>query len=263
MPAPAVAFVIPVYNQRTDWLSECVTSAAEQSIRTEVVLVDDGSSPSYTPLLAPIRHIRHDSNRGIAAALNTGIQASSAEWICWLSSDDAVMPEKAEIQLRITQRYGCLASFHPYYTRHPEGKFFGFDAGDGRIQPAISPAPPRMVRYLQASGAPIIPDAWTWTSILDQRRDFSGPGGCLVNGSTSMIHRSVFEDVGLFDTSYRYGQDWEMWNRIAVKYKWLFISSVMGVRREGANLTEATRKNRFLWDVARGEDARIMETYAP
>jgi glycosyltransferase involved in cell wall biosynthesis len=89
---PVASIVIPTYNQRPQYLAEAVNSALGQTVpNVEVIVVDDGSDepPFADRDLKPenLQIIRHETNRGIAAALNTGIRASSAPWVCWLSSD--------------------------------------------------------------------------------------------------------------------------------------------------------------------------------
>jgi hypothetical protein len=62
----------------------------------EAVVVDDGSPLPVEPLLptdARIRLVHHDRNRGLGAALNTGLDASTAGYVAYLPVDDLVVPE--------------------------------------------------------------------------------------------------------------------------------------------------------------------------
>ena len=66
-----------------------------------------------------------------------------------------------------------------------------------------------------------------------------------------MLHTSVFDRVGRFNPTFRYGQDWEMWRRIGEQYLWQWSPEVLGTRRETFdNLTArisrdgATRRQR-------------------
>jgi hypothetical protein len=95
---------------------------------------------------------------------------------------------------------------------------------------------------------------------LDNQRLYLGRT-CMINGSTTMIHRQVFEDVGGFDESYRYGQDWEMWCRIGSKYLWHPIRKTLGSRREGENLTAAIADDSDKRKQRDAEDARIRARY--
>lgn len=100
---PTVSVVIPTYN-RKDVVIRAVQSALNQSVPPlEVIIVDDGSSDGISgeTLLAlgpRIRLITHPTNRGGAAARNTGIDAARGSWIAFLDSDDVWVPHKLERQ---------------------------------------------------------------------------------------------------------------------------------------------------------------------
>lgn len=202
-----------------------------QTVPVEVILVDDGSADILDCTHPAIKVIRHSENRGIAAALNTGIEAMTTEWFCWLPSDDLFAPHKVERQRASLADSGLFASFHQYYT-------FATDPTqpDGQSQ------------------------AWDWTSHLKQRRQLGV--GCAINGLTAMIHRSVFDRVGLFDPSFLYGQDWEMWARIAFTYEWHAMTDVLAYRRRnGENLTAAIEADASRRSVRDAEDARVRKLY--
>ncbi len=101
---PQVSVVIPTYN-RKDVVIRAAQSALNQSVPPlEVIIVDDGSSDGISgeTLLAldpRIRLITHPTNRGGAAARNTGIDAARGSWIAFLDSDDVWVPHKLERQV--------------------------------------------------------------------------------------------------------------------------------------------------------------------
>ena len=187
--------------------------------------VEEGSTE---PVQADAQVYRHETNRGIAAALNTGVKATRTEWWCWLSSDDVFYPGKVARQLEA--KSPC--SFHRYDVLGQDGETIG-----------CSPAVTR------------------WQTVTEQRQALAV--NCWVNGSTVMIHRDVLLDVGLFDERLRYAQDWEMWNRIGRKYLWRFIPEVLGARREHGNLTARIDANPGMRAERDAEDRQIHATYQP
>lgn len=227
-PSPVASVVIPTYNQRQWSLDAAVDSVRTQTVPVELIVVDDGSDPPASGAT-----IRHERNRGIAAALNTGIAAMATEWFCWLSSDDLFSPAKVEVQLNALLASGRRASFHRYYLW-------------SNPLPTLSEEP--------------LASAWLDMSSHKRQRQQLGTG-CAINGSTVMIHRSVFDDVGLFDESYKYGQDWEMWCRIATVCEWLPINEFLGYRFAGGNLTERIAADAEMRAVRDAEDGRIKSTY--
>lgn len=101
-----VALIVPIYNVEI-YLDECLASIERQTIfeRTEVVLVDDGSTDSsgaiasaFASRFANVRLITR-RNGGLGAARNTGIAEARAPYLAFLDSDD-VLPERS-LELRL------------------------------------------------------------------------------------------------------------------------------------------------------------------
>lgn len=90
-----VSVIIPTRN-RPAWLPRAVASALDQAAPgiLEIVVVDDGSDPPAS--LAPhaqLRLLRHPTNRGGAAARNTGLRAARGNWVLFLDDDDELLPD--------------------------------------------------------------------------------------------------------------------------------------------------------------------------
>lgn len=101
---PLVSVVIPTYND-ADVLPRALSSVLEQSYtKTEIIVVDDCSPDNTSKVIQSfdderISYIRHSKNMGGSAARNTGIQASSGEFIGFLDSDDRWLGSKLSSQL--------------------------------------------------------------------------------------------------------------------------------------------------------------------
>ena len=97
-----VSVVIPFYNG-IEYLEDCVRSVQAQTLREiEILLVDDGSSDGAGELAdrlasedARIRVI-HQENQGLSGARNSGIDASSGDYIGFVDADDLVDPQMYE-----------------------------------------------------------------------------------------------------------------------------------------------------------------------
>ena len=107
---PLVSAIVTVFNRKAT-VTAAVDSLRRQTVNDiEIVVVDDGStdgSPEAVAALADprVRVVRHDCNRGIPAARNTGLSAARGRFIAWLDSDDLARPNRFERQLRFLEAH--------------------------------------------------------------------------------------------------------------------------------------------------------------
>lgn len=99
MTTPRIAFVIPAYNAAGS-IAAAVRSAREQVVPAdEIIVVDDGSLDDTAGLAASAgARVITRVNGGPGAARNTGIQATSAEWIALLDADDIAQPDRIRLE---------------------------------------------------------------------------------------------------------------------------------------------------------------------
>jgi glycosyltransferase involved in cell wall biosynthesis len=105
--SPLVSVVIPAYNAG-DTVAETLESVCRQTYRNlQIIVVDDGSTDATAEIIE--RQARLDSrillirkeNEGVAKARNTGIQASTGEYLAPVDSDDVWHPSKIEKQMAV------------------------------------------------------------------------------------------------------------------------------------------------------------------
>jgi hypothetical protein len=103
-----LTLIIPVYG-RPKVLDRALRSVESQTaLPEEIIVVDDGSPvPSVIePDLARrlnVRLVRHETNRGPAAARNTGLRAAQTDWVTFLDSDDFLLGESISHRWRMVQ----------------------------------------------------------------------------------------------------------------------------------------------------------------
>ncbi len=100
---PLASIVISSYNYGR-YLRECIDSALGQSYpNTEVIVVDDGSTDESPDIILGygdrVKAILKE-NGGQASALNTGFSFSHGEVVCFLDSDDALLPGAIQCAVR-------------------------------------------------------------------------------------------------------------------------------------------------------------------
>ena len=99
-----VSIIIPVYKVE-HYIGRCVESILNQSYQElEIILVDDCSPDSSMDIALKkihdsekskdltVKSLRHEKNRGLSAARNTGIDAATGDYIFFMDSDDEISP---------------------------------------------------------------------------------------------------------------------------------------------------------------------------
>ena len=107
-----ILIIIPVYKVE-DYIETCLESVIHQSYQNlEILIVDDGS-PDRCPDICDRYatqddriQVIHQSNQGLSAARNTGIEYTTGEYVLFLDSDDYLSPNYCEIVLNAAERTG-------------------------------------------------------------------------------------------------------------------------------------------------------------
>ncbi|MDX1650764.1 MAG: glycosyltransferase, partial [Myxococcota bacterium] len=115
--APLVSVVIPVRDGNA-WIGDAVGSALRQTWRrTEVVVVDDGSSEPPDRVLPrdPRLRILRQPPQGVARARNRGVREARGELVHLLDADDWLDPScvarKVDALRRVPDADLCVASY--------------------------------------------------------------------------------------------------------------------------------------------------------
>jgi glycosyltransferase involved in cell wall biosynthesis len=100
----------------------------------EIVLVDDGSRDGTSAAAAkalegrPHRLVRHETNRGIGAALKSGVRVASGDWVTFLPADGQIEPAAIGTLRAEQRRTGADVVFSVYDDRNDglDRKVFSF-----------------------------------------------------------------------------------------------------------------------------------------
>ena len=109
-----VSAIMPTYNQ-AEFIEEAIASVAYQV--DKLVIVDDGSTDGTAEYLqeAGLGYISHSENRGSAAAINTGFEATTGELVTWVSSDNVHRPDwREKLEAALTDGVGAVYSAYSY-----------------------------------------------------------------------------------------------------------------------------------------------------
>ena len=96
-----VSVIIPTYN-RYEFLKRALISVYSQTYQPkEVIVVDDGSTDNTSQIKKDFPKIIYiyQKNKGVSFARNTGIKASTYNWITFLDSDDEWLEDKLALHV--------------------------------------------------------------------------------------------------------------------------------------------------------------------
>lgn len=206
----SIDVVIPVFDGE-NYVIEAIDSVRNQTVQVgQIFVVDDGSSDRTKDLVGAVGELDSrvklisTEHSGVSAARNVGIQSSSAEFIAFLDADDIWLPDKLEHQMQAFDSGGKRVGFvhSSYFYVDEEGKYLS-------SHPVIPP---------QKKGdifKPLLFDSYV----------LSG------SASSVVVRRSVLVRAGCFDRDLYYGEDWDLWLRLAL-ISWVDFTpnAVVGIR---------------------------------
>ncbi len=181
-----ISVVIPTYN-RYKVLKRALESVLAQSYPAkEIIVIDDGSNDDTSEIVKEFPGIKYhfQKNSGVSSARNRGIKASTSEWIAFLDSDDEWHKEKLKEHVDFhTQNTDTLISY----------------TNERWIRNSVEVQLPK--KYRKHGG-------YIFKECLSH---------CIIAPSATIIHRTLFDKVGLFDESLEVCEDYDLWLKIAAK----------------------------------------------
>lgn len=220
---PSISVVIPCYNAEKYIVAAIRSVMLQNWPNLEIIVVDDGSRDNSVAVVAdnfPFVKLIRQTNQGVAAARNNGIAQCSGDWIAFIDADDIWLAGKLQNQWALLKEQPSVR----------------MSCTSWQMWQSVDPEPTEaLVNQLQASpvektsGAG--PSGWIYADLLV---------ACIVWTSTVLVHRSVFEEVGNFDSTLRIGEDYDLWLRASRVTQILRVAQPSALyRRHMASLTKS------------------------
>lgn len=204
-----VSVIIPVFNGE-NYLRQAIDSALSQTWPdVEVIVVDDGSTDGTACLCRSygdkIRYFYKD-NGGVSSAVNLGIRKMRGEYFSWLSHDDIYHPDKIEKQIKALEYCADKrAIVHGNFNVLNE-MYYSVTC----VRNDITYTKDRM----ENSVFPVLLTA--------------------IHGCVPLIHKSHFEQAGLFDEALPLTQDYDFLFRVMRGAQSVFLTEpLVDVRLHG------------------------------
>lgn len=186
---PKVSVIIPTYNQ-SRYLCEAIDSVLAQSYKDfELIVVDDGSTDDTQEAVKhygnKLQYV-YQKNQGCPGAMNTGVRNSQGEYFAMLGHDDLWLPDFLATQVAVL---------------------------DGNPELAFV-----------SSGTHVIDDKGKniglWNVGHFRKKSFSNLlKSNFIFHLTTLVRRKHFDEVGQFDENLQTAQDYDLWLRLAKKFK--------------------------------------------
>lgn len=206
-----ISLIIPTYNRCLSLRRALQSVLLQSTLPDEIIVVDDGSTDNTAEMLKhefPQIYYFGQTNKGVSAARNKGVQLARGKWIAFLDSDDTWLENKLASQVSALQQA-------------PEQKICHTEEIWIRNGVRVN----SMNKHKKTGG-------WIFKYCLPL---------CVMSPSSVLIHRSVFEDVGLFDESFPACEDYELWLRITAKYPVLFLEQPL-INKYGGHKDQLSHK---------------------
>ncbi|WP_125721437.1 glycosyltransferase family 2 protein [Flavobacterium ustbae] len=197
------SIIIPLYNKE-NFIENTMKSVLGQTFQDfEIIVVNDGSTDKSEEKLLLFKdsriHYFNKKNEGASTARNFGIEKATSNYITFIDADDFWYPTFLETMFDLISKV-------------PNQKVFStaieVDTSKKIISSAYSISKTNndfeIVNYFKAS----VKESVLWTS-------------CAV------FHKSVFEEIGNFDTQIKNGEDTDLWIRIGLVYLVVFSWKIL------------------------------------
>ena len=206
-----ISVIIPTYNRKSLTI-KAIDSVFNQTYQNlELIIIDDGSSDKTSKYIKKkykrIKIIKQN-NKGVSSARNKGIKLANNDWIAFLDSDDRWDRKKLEKQVN----YLCINS--KYKICHTD-------------------------------------EIWIRKGIrVNQHKKHKKYGGhifdkcldmCRISPSSVIIHKDIFNKVGLFNEKLPVCEDYDLWLRIASRFPVLYLNEKLTIKY-GGHLNQLSNK---------------------
>lgn len=191
--------IMPLYN-KAPYVTKAINSVLSQTCTDfELIIMDDGSTDeSFTVAQEAIKgygscQIYQQQNAGAGMARNNAVAFSRGDYLCFLDADDWW-------ETTFLERMDGLID------EYPEARIFGtnyYYVKNGRRRVCVTNAETGYINYCQVYAETLQMPLWT---------------------GAVCIPRSVFDEFGGFRTHIKIGEDFDLWIKVALKYKVAFLN---------------------------------------
>lgn len=212
---PQFSVIIPLYN-KAPYVQKTVGSVLAQTFGDyELIIIDNGSTDGSSEIVAGftdphIRIVRLEKNVGVSNARNKGVSLSTAPYITFLDADDWWEPTFLE------EMAGLIG-------RHPSAGIYGTSY------------------YIVKNGKKRIAPIGVEETFIEGEINYCQVYAktlCMpLTSITVAIPRAIFDETGGFKPNLKMGEDFDLWIRIALKHKMVFLNKPLTNYNQDVDVT--------------------------
>jgi len=194
---PLFSVIIPLYNKE-NWIGNTLQSVLSQTFSDfEVIIVNDGSTDNGASIAESFQDERiylfSKENGGVSAARNFGIEKATSNYIAFLDADDFWYPNFLKNMVSMINQFPEEKVFSSAIEIEIKGKFFEADYSIPKTDKL------QVIDFFKGSS--------------NQTAIFT---------SSAIFKKSIFDEIGNFDTTLKTGEDIDLWIRIGLKFMIVF-----------------------------------------
>lgn len=182
-----VSIIVISYKQRDDWLNECLRSVCAQTYAHREIIFSGvrGDSNLDIAKMYPVTivdtHPQGYGNRLAKTQINNGIRHATGEYVIVFGSDDYIYPSAVEDMMRVAEEKDSVIVYSDlHYADEKMNIIFKHKAPE-----------------------------FSWDRLKQTQ----------IMNDCSLVKRVVLQEFGLFDPEWKKFAVWDMWFKIAAKYR--------------------------------------------
>lgn len=207
------SIIIPLYN-KAQYVFKCIESVMNQSFRDfELIIINDGSTDNSMGVVKLFKDSRikviEQNNSGVSSARNYGVKVAKNDFIAFLDADDWWSPNYLEEIHGLIRKYPKAGLWAAKYYKVRNGHNIEANIGlENNFQDGY-------INYIKS---------YTETMWMP------------VTSSSFVSRKPVFDEFGGFNPELRIGEDFDLWIRIALKYKIAFFNKPLVYYNQDVNI---------------------------
>ena len=216
--------IIPLYN-KANYINKSVLSVLDQKFPDfELIIINDGSTDNSLEIAQKFNdhriHIIDQKNIGVSTARNNGVKKAKYEFIAFLDADDWWAPDYLAEMSKLIKKYPDARLWASKYYKVKFRKNIEANIG---LEKNFSEGYINYFRvYAQTMWMP-------------------------VTSSSFIMPVKYFNDLGGFKASLKIGEDFDLWVRIAMKYKIAYLNKALVYYNQDVDANNRAVRGGRIW----------------